>query len=221
MTIQLRLFARDVTRLPSSRPATDPSASPERSFSIEHGIAGYALEFDSHRANVPVDAIQRLYRHVSEANHIDWQYSSDTEIQSTFRPLRRITQCINSTPSYQLFLAGFHIGDLIGLFNDDPLDPDAIADEFRALDGNQPWPQGKRGRLFILPDGFVTDQSVKNELIANGKLFEADLYIGDNHHVENKLCVPYATPIGFNTSVQAETESEWRRISSLVRRNGG
>lgn len=224
MAIRLDLYARDVTLLPESRPAPAPDAAPERKFVISHGNAGYQLEFDGRRATVPDAAIRDLLRQVIETTSVDWRHSSDPSIQATFRPLQRIVQCINSTPSYHLFLAGFHVGDSIGMFDLAQLATPAIADSFRYLVGNLRWPRGKKGRLFCIPEGYVNSDAARMELMANGKLFAADLFIGDDEptsHVANKLLVPYATPIGFNTRVATETEETWRRISDLMRRQGG
>jgi hypothetical protein len=79
------------------------------------------------------------------------------------------------------------------------------------------------GRLFFIPEGYVTGR-VEVELMANGKLLAVDLFTGDmghQSHIDRRLFVPYATPIGFNTKVLPETEDAWQRISDLVRRYGG
>jgi len=224
MAIRLELHARDVTLLPDTRPAPDPDAAPERDFVISHDGRGYTLEYDGRRANVPDNEIRQLLARVIAGTSVEWRHSSDPEIRTTFRPLNRILQCINSTPSYQLFLAGFHVGDSIGLFDLTEVQPPAVADSFRYLVGNLPWTEGKKGRLFFIPDGYVTTDEVRGELMANGKIFVIDLRVGDEDptsHVENKLVVPYATPIGFNTRLSANTEESWRRISDLMRRQGG
>ena len=224
MAMRLALHARDVTLLPETSPAPDPDAAPEREFVVSHGDTGYQLEFDGRRATVPDAEIRDLLRQVTETTAVDWRHSSDPEIQATFRPLQRIVQCINSTPSYQLFLAGFHVGDSIGMFDLDQVATPAIADSFRCLVGTLHWPHGKKGHLFCIPEGYVNSETVRKELMANGKLFVVDLFVGDDgptSHVANKLIVPYATPIGFNTRVEAETEETWRRVSALMRRQGG
>ena len=225
MPLRLELRARDVTLLPETRPAPDPAAAPERQFSIAHDANGFTLTFDGRQANVPNDHILDLLSKVSAGTSVEWRHSTNPEIQATFRPLNRILMCINSTPSYQLFLAGFHIADAIGVFDFGVVQRPAIDDSFRYLVGNLPWQrEGKKGALFVLPEGYVQGADVILELMANGKLFSADLYSGDqepNHHVENKLFVPYATPMGFNTRVTADTEVAWRRVSELIQRQRG
>ena len=223
MAIRLELRARDVTQLPESRPAPDPRASPERAFTIAHGTGGYSLEYDGRRAIVPNEEIRNLLTRISAGTSVEWRHSSDPEIQTTFRPLNRILQCLNSTPAYQLFLAGFHIADAIGMFDLGQVEETAIADSFRYLVGNLPWPNGKKGRLFFIPDGYVTAE-IELELLANTKIVGADMYLATDDRtspVDHKVFVPYATPIGFNTRVAPETEEAWRRISDLVRRQGG
>ena len=197
MAILFELHARDVTLLPAARPAPAPDAAPERAFLISHGADGYTLDFDGRRASVPNDAMQDLLVKVAEGAPAEWRYSSDPAIQTTFRPLNRILQCFNSTPSYQLFLAGFHIGDAIGLFDLGQVCEPAIADSFRHLVGSLPWPHGRKGRLFFIPEGYVTTPEVELELMANGKVVSADLFTGEGEptsHVEHKLFVPYAQP---------------------------
>jgi hypothetical protein len=224
MIIQLQLQARDVTALPDERPYPDAGAVPQHRFEIQHRDTGYSLEFNGNRANVPNEHMAQLARTVSETTRVDWQYSRDTEIQNTFRPLNRILQCINSTPSYQLFLAGFHIAETIGMLSLDVVSSETVPDSFTYLVGNLPWPRGKQGRLFVLREGTITDAVVRNELIANGKLFESQLWFDDDngmHHVGDKLIIPYATPIGFNTQVHPQTEEAWRRICEFVRHHGG
>jgi hypothetical protein len=223
MAIRLDLRARDVTQLPDERPAPDSAAAPERAFAIGHGPAGYRLEYDGNTATVPAEEMQNLLDRVGKGTSVEWRHSSDRAMQTTFRPLSRILQCINSTPSYQLFLAGFHVGDAIGLFDLKRLQEPAVADSFRYLVGTLHWSHGRRGRLFFIPDGYVTS-GVEQELIGNSKVVAADLFTGDvapTSHVEHKLFVPYATPLGFNTRVSEETEVAWRQIGDLIRRQGG
>ncbi len=58
--------------------------------------------------------------------------------------------------------------------------------------------------------------------MANGKLFSSFLAHGEdsNESLEaEKLYVPYATPIGFNTRVERETTETWREISNLIQRH--
>lgn len=225
MAIRLELRARDVTLLPETRPAPDPAMSPERHFFITHGTNGFELTFDGRRVNVPNDHMVDLLAKVSSGTSVDWRHSRNPDIQATFRPLDRVLTCLNSTPSYQLFLAGFHIADTIGVFDYEVLQQPAIEDSFRYLVGNLPWQrEGKKGALFALPEAYVQGADVILELMANGKLFSADLYSGDqipDHHINNKLFVPYATPIGFNTRVSADTELAWRRVSELIQRQRG
>lgn len=226
MSMQLELNSRDVTMVAGHRPSdVDPEDVPAHQFQIKHADnLGYVLEFDGQRANVPDDHMGQLFDGVCTATRTDWEYSKDIEIQTAFRPLNRIIQRITSTPSYQLFLAGFHIADAIGMLNLEVVDPETIPDSFRYLVGNLPWLRGKKGRLFVLPEGAVLDPEVRSQLIANGKLFQANFFLGDAtglHHVDEKLVVPYATPIGFNTRVNARTHDAWRDIARLVQREGG
>jgi hypothetical protein len=214
MKMQLKLNARDVTL----------NSVPELRFEIQHGEGGYVLEFGGNRVTVPNKEMDRLFRTISDTTHVDWQYSKDADIQRTFRPLNRVIQCITTTPSYQLFLAGLHIADVIGMLNLDLVDRETVPDSFLYLVGNLPWRRGKQGRLFILRQGEIPDQDVRDELIANGKLFGAQFFVGDAEgmqHVSEKLIVPYATPIGFKTPVGPQTEQTWRRISEFVSQHGG
>lgn len=223
MAIRLQLHARDVTLLPDGRPATDPKVVPERAFAFSHDAGGYHLAFDGQAVTVLDSAMGNLLARVVAGTPTDWQYSSDSDTQQTFRPLNRILQRLTSTPAYQLFRAGFDIGDAIGMFDLDQVREPAIADSFRYLVGIVRGGFGRKGRLFFVPDGYVPEE-VEFELVANGKLDSADLFDGDPHansHVAHKLFVPYATPIGFNTKVGADTERAWRRISDLIRHQGG
>ena len=183
MSMQLQLNARDVTLLPERRPADIATEDvPEHRFQIQHDeTSGYALEFDNHRVIVPDDHMTQLFLGVSNASRLleFWEHSRDNIIQSTFRPLNRIIQCLKTTPSYQLFLAGFHIADAIGMLSLDVVDHATVPESFRYLVGNLPWLRGKKGRLFVLPRGAVTDPMVRSQLIANGKLFEATFFVGD------------------------------------------
>lgn len=223
MAFKLQLRARDVTLLPDGRPTSDPRVVPERAFTVAHNAGGYHLEFDGQAVTVPDDAMHDLLVRVVAGTPTEWQHSSESAIQQTFRPLNRILQRLTSTPAYQLFRAGFDIGAAIGMFDLGQVREPAVADSFRYLVGMVRGGFGRRGRLFFVPDGYVSE-GVEFELLANGKLDSADLFIDErdaHSHVARKLFVPYATPIGFNTRVSPDTEQVWRRISDLVRRQGG
>ena len=144
MGFRLEVTARDVTLLPETRPAPSPEAAPVRCFHIEHGGNGYQLSFDGRRALVPDDAVYDLLTKVAEGSRVEWQHSSDESIRSTFRPLHRILQGLNSTPSYQLFLSGFHIGDAIGMFDLAQVEEQSISDSFRYLVGPLLASRGKK-----------------------------------------------------------------------------
>jgi hypothetical protein len=222
--MKLLLHASDVTLLQDSRPSPNPLDVPSHSFEILHDQRGYTLTFDSHCVAVQDAEMSRLFRSISDTTHVDWEHSKDVEIQNTFGPLNRVIKCLTTTPSYQLFLAGFHIADAIGMLDLALVDHDTVSDSFRYLVGNLPWLRGKKGRLFILREGDVSDQIVRQELIANGKLFAVQYWDGDLDRtslVDEKLAVPYATPIGFNTHVGSQTEQKWRDIVAFVRQHGG
>jgi hypothetical protein len=222
MAIRLELRARDVSQLPELRPAPDPKASPERVFTIAHVVGSYKLEYDGRHANVPDPEIKNLLMRLNEGTSVEWRQSSDSEIQATFRPLNRVLQCLNSTPAYQLFLAGFHIADTIGMFEIEQIQESAIVDRFKKLSGNLPWLSGKRGRLFFIPDEY--NAAIELELLANNKIIVSELYVATEERIipeGRKLVVPYATPIGFNTQVSPETKVAWRGITSLVTQDGG
>lgn len=223
MAIRLQLNARDVTLLPDERPVSDPTTVPERAFTCAHDAGGYHLVFDGQGVTVPDDTMPNLLARIVAGTPTEWQYSSDSAVQTTFRPLNRILQRLMSTPAYQLFRAGFDVGDAIGMFNLNQVREPAIADSFRYLVGVVRGGYGKKGRLFFLPEGCVTAE-IEYALLANGKIDSADLFTGEpeaNSHVARKLFVPYATPIGFNTRVNTDTENAWRQISDLIRRQGG
>lgn len=225
MAVLLRLQARDVTLLPETRPAPSPEAVPLRRFVIElvGGDVGYRLNFDSRSATVLYGAMPGLFAQVIDGTPVEWRRSSDPEIRAVFAPLSRIIQCLNTTPSYQMFLAGFHIAETIGMLPQVAVDEAAMVASFRYLVGPIIWPYGKKGRLFFLPEGTVTGQAAL-ELIANGKLLSVEITADDTEpdpEARVKLFTPYATPIGFNTRVSGETKEAWKRIGELVRRVGG
>jgi hypothetical protein len=222
MSIRLDLRAHDVTLLPNPGPSQDPALAPERTFLLTFDTHGYALEFDHRKVGVPAAEMNRLLSMVLSHMPLEWR-SADPDVRDTFRPMMRIIQRVNSTPSSHLFLAGFHIGDAIGLFDTTQVADSAIADSFRYLVGTLSWARGKKGELFFLPSDFVENVQTQQELLANGKLFRAALWHGENgseHHIDDKLFVPYETPIGFNTRIQPDTAETWRRISRLTRRQG-
>ncbi len=221
MTIRLTLSIGDVTRLANPRPAANDS--PMRVFEIARSNSSFQFDFDGRTVTVPFHEIPDLLLRVDDGTSIEWQHSSDPEIQTTFRPFNRVLQCLDSTPAYQLFLAGFHICDSIGLFDLEQVPETAIVDSFRYLVGYLAWSNGRKGRLFFLPDDII-DQNIENELIANSKLGSVDLIkIRDDTQsfLSRKLYVPYANPIGFNTIVGKETEVKWQRINELMHRQGG
>ncbi len=224
MPVRIEVRARDVTLLPETRPAPEPDAAPERRFDIQNSQTDYRLSFDGRRAAVPRNEMYGVLQKVAEGTRIEWQHSTNPEVRLTFQPLNRILQCLNSTPSYQLFIAGFHIGDAIGIFEPDQIDDQVVLDSFSYLVGALQAMSGKKGRLFFIPDGYVATNQIRLELLGNGKLFSADCFRVDdagNQHVGNKMFVPYATPMGFNTRVGRETEEAWRRIADLVQKQGG
>ena len=224
MGIRLNLYASDITKLPEPRPAPHDSLTPQLEFSIQIDQAGIELSYNSSKARVSYEDFLDLAKQISVTTRIDWEYSKDSKVESTFRPLNRIIKCIDSTPSYQLFLAGFHIAETIGLLSLRDVSIESIPDSFRYLVGNVPWPAGKKGSLFFLREGEVQDQEIQKELFTNGKIFSCQLVCGDDSHSsihELKLFVPYATPIGFGTKVGENTKVEWRRIVDFVRKHGG
>jgi hypothetical protein len=225
MAVRICLRARDVTLLPETQPAPLPEAVPRREFALEvvGGEEGYRLEFDGRHATVSSDAMPKVFARVIDGTPVEWRDSSKPEIQAVFGPLNRIVQCLNTTPSYQLFLAGFHIGETIGMLPPSGVDAHAMVASFRYLVGPVVWSYGKKGRLFFLPEGAVTPE-VGAELVANGKLLSVTITadgVEPAPQTDEKLFTPYATPIGFNTRVSAETEKAWRRIGELIRRLGG
>jgi hypothetical protein len=227
MGFRLELHARDVTLLPETRPAPPPLAAPERIFVIEHDAAteaAYRFSFDGRRAAVPDAAVPDLLSKVFDGTRVTWQHSSDADMRATFRPLDRILQSLNSTPSYQLFLAGFHVGDAIGLFDLQHVDEQSLRDSFRYLVGSLSAMRGKKGHLFFLPDGYIATPEIKLELMANGKLFWAIIWTSDGQgsHVDaEKLFIPYVTPIGFNTQISEAAKTAWTRISDLASKQSG
>lgn len=189
-----------------------------RRFQVGRSNQGFELEFDNAKCLVSLSHIDDVFRIVSHHVLPEWQYSKDKEIQSVFRPLNRILTVINSTPSYQLFLAGFQIADEIDLLRQGEIDESAVIAAFHRLNMAVRWKEGKKGSLFFIPDGYVSNSVVLQELISNGKLFWVILR-SEVSILEEKLAVPYATPIGFNTLVSEDTEATWRRISQLVSNN--
>ena len=217
MPLKLEMETGDVTLIGKGKPAA--STVPVRKFAIEYDLdLCYTLSFDGRHVRVQQNDVTDLFAQVAQHSTVEWKYSKEPEIRSAFDPLNRILQVINSTPAYQLFLAGFQIADTVGVFNLDTVHQVAIVESFHNLVGSLVWSFGKKGSLFFLPEGYVTPEVIP-ELIANNKLLSINLFsLADEKDslLENKLCVPYATPIGFNTAVQPETEATWRRINDLV-----
>ena len=223
MIFSLTLRIGDVTRLASPRPALHSKDSPMRVFTVARTDSDFKFDFDGQSVTVPFQEIPKLLVRIDDGTLIDWQNSRDPEIQTIFRPFNRVLQRLDSTPAYQLFLAGFHICESIGLFDFSYIPEAAIEDSFRYLVGYLTWPNGRNGKLFFLPDDIV-DQSIENELIANSKIGSVELIgiLGDAHSIlGRKLYVPYANPIGFNTKVDRETEVKWQRINELMHRQSG
>ncbi|WP_197998424.1 hypothetical protein [Gimesia maris] len=79
---------------------------------------------------------------IVEHSSYEWQHSRNPDIQATFRPLSRIVNLINSTPSYQIFLAGFQIAESIGFFDLNQIAEPAMEDSYRYLVGNLSWTSG-------------------------------------------------------------------------------
>lgn len=218
MSLRLELVTGDVTKLPEGGGHSLEEVQ-QRDFRIDYrGDQGFELEFDKAKALVGLSHIQDLFKIVSFHVLTEWQYSKDRQIRSAFGPLNRILSVINSTPSYQLFLAGFQVADKIGFLEQEAFEEMAMLTSFSGLLGTVRWKEGKKGRLFFIPEGYVSEHHVRNELVGNGKLFWITLWSGGSM-VEEKLAVPYATPIGFNTPVSADTEDAWRRVTQLVDRN--
>ena len=215
MPLRLELKTGDVT-LAGEQDDSNGSV-PRRVFRIENDpTKGFTLRFDGHQVLVQREHIRNLITKVTEHALCEWQSSRQTEIRSTFAPLNRIVNAINTTPSYHLFLAGFQIAEAIGFFEFDDIAEADIKEAFLGLVGNLIWSGGKKGRLFFLPAGPVSDNSVREELNDNGKIFLV-YFSSDTASIEEKLCVPYATPIGFATKVSPDTEEEWRRITKMQR----
>lgn len=225
MKIELKLHANDVTKLPDPRPASVDTALHSIDFSVHLGQNVCKLVYNGNAASVTYEQLLDLASKVATTSRVDWEYPRDSDIETTFRPIERITKCIDSTPSYQLFLAGFHIAEVIGMLSLTDIRLESVPNSFRYnLLGNIPWPNGKNGRLFFLRDGEVSNSDVQHQLLANGKLFLASMFVDDGagpQHLEEKLFVPYANPIGFNTEVADATKDAWKRICKFVRLNGG
>jgi hypothetical protein len=224
MDFQLELRARDVTLLPATRPAACPQDAPERTFIIAHDEGGYRFAFDGRPAAIPDSDVHELLTKVTDGTRVEWEYSRDTATRTTFRPLDRILQSLNSTPAYQLFIAGFHLGNAIGIFDLSQVNAQSLRDSFLYLVGPLSATRGKKGQLFFLPEGYVATPEIKLELMANGKLFCAIFFTinaQDVHHEGEKLFIPYATPIGFNTQISEAAKMAWTRISDLVSKHAG
>lgn len=225
MEIQLNLCATDVTKLPNPRPAAIATELPQLNFSIHLGPYGCKITYNANSVTVTYEQLLDLAGKVATTTRVDWERPANDEIETTFRPIERITNCIDSTPSYQLFLSGLHIAEVIGMLSltDVPIESVPASYRYNLL-GNTPWPSGKKGRLFFVREGDVADGEVQHQLMANGKLFSVNMVTIDEagmHQLDEKLFVPYVTPIGFNVKVNEITKDAWKRISDFVRQNGG
>jgi hypothetical protein len=126
-------------------------------------------------------------------------------------PLSAISAVVNqiqSTPTFQLFLAGVDIAERIDLASESSLEN--VKRRFLLIDKWMPSITGAGG-LFFVPADMASQFQPRAvlELLQNNKLGEVVL--------ENvkRYYIPYATPIGFLSKSSPKSEELWDEIRNL------
>lgn len=132
-------------------------------------------------------------------------------LEPPLRLLVNVTSRINSTPVFQLFLAGIDIAERMGLVGNSSFD--LIRRRFTVLRHSMPSVTGAGG-LFFVPDDLLNghDPAV-SELVKNNKLCSATIIDAETIR---RFYIPYATPIGFVAGpVSNEAERLWDAVRNL------
>lgn len=124
-----------------------------------------------------------------------------------------VVKQIDSTPSYQLLLAGFDIAERIELASGSS--PEMVQRRFEIIHGWMPSFTG-RGGLFFVPHHVTKNRAAAiDQLLVNNKLCSANLTLNCGRPM-TRYYVPYATPMGFVVSkVDADASALWDQVRSL------
>ena len=225
MPCELKLHAHDVTL--NCRPERKASIfrPPQRVYSIVREREMFTLGFDGAKIRIPPAAIAEILVGLRTGSRLDWLQSVCCSQQHLRNPLRKVVELVNSTPAFQLFVAGFHIGETIGMFDDDSIADADVSAAYRGLVGNLEWTAGQRGRLYFPPGGPEVDAPAERELAEAGRLFLAELRYSTGEAgpktVDRKWFVPYVPALDWVRQVSPEAQILWNRIRSMNRTRRG
>jgi hypothetical protein len=168
---------------------TEPSTG-RRTFSISASIVTFT--FEEFSAELQPADWPAFVEQIKTRSLARWKYSGKMPAPLGNAAFQRLLNQVNSTPSYQLFLASVDIAEYVRLVTES--DDRAVWSTCRSLSGPIRSTLGPL-RLFFLPDTLVTeaDTAEAKELIDKNKLCELQAEIATYDPLK-KYYMPYQTP---------------------------
>jgi len=183
-----------------------------RSFRISRSRGRLTLILDrSIRADVPTTMWRGLYRQVRERTLTRWKHFDVGGPLGTPR-MRRLVMALDSTASYQLFLAAFDIANYLRL---PYASNEQVETGFAELSDRRIG--GQSGDfLYFLPTSWEMEQEVVETLIVNNKLCRATISSREGRYRVSRLHTPYLTPSGFASAVGNDVIRAWNEVRSRL-----
>ncbi len=180
-------------------------------FDLPQGLVD--LDLNGVHAGIVLEDWQSLAVQVQDRSLTRWQHDPGIPPPMGTAQMKRLVREINSTPVYQLFLAAFDLVELLRIESDS----DRMARRFGLLSDFM-MRNGRRGGLYFPPREVFesTSQDVLDTLVLNNKLCRFEISSERSERLFSYY-VPYATPVGFSTSIDTEVESVWAKIGRLHR----
>lgn len=181
----------------------DPSR--KREVSLLRGDDFLTLQLDETTARVPRQDWFRLETQIAERALSKWQFGQNVPSPLGLPEMRNLVRMIDSTASYQLFLACIEISTFLRIVDE----PQHIIDRFGVLSGILVRLGGRNG-LFFPPSEMLKESSqILDELVLNNRLGRLQVRTDENRET---FFVPYVTPVAFKVPVSAEARQLWERI---------
>lgn len=187
------------------------------SLSFSHADRRVEIDLDGQRAAIDFDQWPILVAQVDSRALTKWQYDANMPDPMGSPEVQRVVTAIDSTASFQLLLAAFDLAAFLHVIDQ----PQQLSRYFDAL-SDVLTRIGGRGGLYFPPRSLVHDlgELQLHELLINNKLCRFRVQPEGEDELWTAY-VPYATPVGFATSVSRDTRKAWDEITQLYRAKRG
>jgi hypothetical protein len=191
-----------------------------RTIKVETGNDQFVISVDQipgdvkmtfHEATAVVNSREwlSLLRQVKTRSLSKWKFTKMEDPMGK-GDFQRLLAEVNTTPAYQLFLAGFDIAVVVGLVSE-PDDQVVLSRCISISGGNMPHAIGPR-KLFVISDRVLQEGGdAINALVLAKKLCRLTATIGQFEPVI-KYYIPYIPQSGVQANLSPEANALWDRI---------